>query len=130
MSTEPVKVLCFDTLLQVLILKVVKVAVSVLFATLPKVGSGQKQRVTRKCLGYPHPGCFGKRGCKLLKTKDGSRKKRTKRLQEIDRSEDGGEVAGCEGSVLGPGSEAAVLVYGAGPLVQEFALLCVFVGAM
>jgi hypothetical protein len=22
-------------------------------------------------LGYPHPGCFGKRGCKLLKTKDG-----------------------------------------------------------
>ena len=36
--------------------------------------------------GYPHPGCFWKRGCKLLKTKDRSCKKRAKRLQEIDRS--------------------------------------------
>jgi len=36
--------------------------------------------------GYPHPGCFVKRGCKLLKTKDGSSKERRKRLQEIDRS--------------------------------------------
>jgi len=35
---------------------------------------------------YPHPGCFGKRGCKLLKTKDGTRKKRVKRLQEIDKA--------------------------------------------
>jgi len=37
-------------------------------------------------LEYPHPGCFGERGRKLLKTKDGSGKKRTKRLQEIERS--------------------------------------------
>jgi hypothetical protein len=34
--------------------------------------------------GYPHPGCFGKRGCKLLKTKDRSYKKSAKRLQEIE----------------------------------------------
>jgi len=32
-------------------------------------------------LGYPHPGCFWKRGCKLLILKDGARKKRAKRLQ-------------------------------------------------
>jgi hypothetical protein len=37
-------------------------------------------------LGYPHPGCFGKRGCKLLKIKEGSCKKRRKRLQEIERA--------------------------------------------
>ena len=36
--------------------------------------------------GYPHPGWFGKRGCKLLKTKDGSRKKKVKRLQAIDKT--------------------------------------------
>src|SRR5260221_5433680 len=35
--------------------------------------------------GYPHPGCFGKRGCKLLKTKDGECKKRGKRLQAAGR---------------------------------------------
>ena len=39
-------------------------------------------------LGYPPPGCFGKRGCKLLKTKDGVRKERAKRLQLIERKED------------------------------------------
>jgi hypothetical protein len=37
-------------------------------------------------LRHPHPGCFGKRGCKLLKTKDGSRKKKAKRLQAIDKT--------------------------------------------
>jgi len=37
-------------------------------------------------LGYPHPGCFGKRGCKLLKIKDRCNKKSAKRLQEIDTS--------------------------------------------
>ena len=36
--------------------------------------------------GYPHPGCFWKRDCKLLKTKDGSRKKKVKRLQAIDKT--------------------------------------------
>jgi hypothetical protein len=37
-------------------------------------------------LGYPTAGCFAKRGCKRLKTKDGCRKKRTKRLQAIEKS--------------------------------------------
>src|SRR5712664_378457 len=35
---------------------------------------------------YPHPGCFGKRGCKPLKTKDEGCKKRGKRLQEAARA--------------------------------------------
>jgi hypothetical protein len=35
---------------------------------------------------YPPPGCFVERGCKLLKIKDRSHKRRAKRLQEIDRS--------------------------------------------
>jgi hypothetical protein len=43
---------------------------------------------------YPHPGCFGKRGCKRLKTKDGSRKKRAKRLQAIERSRVRGGATG------------------------------------
>ena len=30
---------------------------------------------------YPHPGCFGERGCKLLKIKSGRLKKRAKRGQ-------------------------------------------------
>jgi hypothetical protein len=36
----------------------------------------------RESEGYTHPRCFGKRGCKLLKTNDGSCKKRGKRVQE------------------------------------------------
>ena len=36
--------------------------------------------------GCPHPGCFGKRGCKLLKRKDGSRKSTAKRLQAIEKA--------------------------------------------
>jgi len=47
-------------------------------------------------LGYPPPGCFGKRGCKLLKTKDGSRKKSIKRLQAIEKAR---VRAGAAGSV-------------------------------
>src|SRR5260370_36405460 len=43
--------------------------------------------------GYPHPGCFAKRGCKLLILKDGSAEKRAKRLQECD----------CEGVSLAGG---------------------------
>jgi hypothetical protein len=50
--------------------------------------------------GYPHPECFGKRGCKLLKTKAGSSKKRAKRLQEIDRSRVRAGRAGAVGEVL------------------------------
>jgi hypothetical protein len=92
---KEVKVLCFDTLLQVLILKVVKVAVSVLlqpFASGDKSGLPQSHRVG----GHPHPGCFGKRGCKLLKTKGGGWKKRAKRLQEIEGSR---FRAGVEGAI-------------------------------
>ncbi len=48
-------------------------------------------------LRYPPPGCFRKRGCKLLKTKGGVRKKRAKRLQSTERKADsrrrGAEVA-------------------------------------
>ena len=46
------------------------------------VSSGWLKRESR----YPPPGYFGKRGCKLLKTKDRSYRTREKRLQEIDRS--------------------------------------------
>ncbi len=46
--------------------------------------------------GYPHPGYFGKRGCKLLKTKDGSRNSRAKRLQAIEKAR---VKAGAAGSV-------------------------------
>ncbi len=49
--------------------------------------------------GYPHPGCFGKRGCKLLKTKDRSYRIRKKRLQEIDRSRVRVGAAGGVGEV-------------------------------
>jgi hypothetical protein len=40
-------------------------------------------------MGIPHPRCFGKRGCKVLKTKDRDAKKRGKRVQEAasDRRE-------------------------------------------
>jgi hypothetical protein len=44
--------------------------------------------------GYPPPGCFGKRGCKLLKTKDRSRRKKVKRLQAIDKARVRGGAAG------------------------------------
>ena len=35
---------------------------------------------------HPTPGCFGKTDCKLLKTNDRSRKKRSKRFQEAASS--------------------------------------------
>jgi hypothetical protein len=35
----------------------------------------------------PHPGCFEKRGCKLLKTKNGRWKKRAKRRQMLEKNE-------------------------------------------
>jgi hypothetical protein len=35
---------------------------------------------------YPPPGCFGKRGCKLLKTKGGGCRISEKRLQAIDKT--------------------------------------------
>jgi hypothetical protein len=33
----------------------------------------------------PHPGCFAKRVCKVLKTKEGEAEKRGKRVQEAAR---------------------------------------------
>ena len=48
----------------------------------------------RDMLGYPPPGCFGKRGCKLLKTKDGSCGKTEKRLQAIEKARVKGGAAG------------------------------------
>ena len=91
---ERVKVLCFDTLLQVLILKVVTVAGSAYLQPLARCdpcevpearGRLGKQRVATQTI-HPPPGCFGKRGRKRLKTKDGSCKRRSKRLQEIERA--------------------------------------------
>ena len=37
--------------------------------------------MAREAAEIPHPRCFAKRGCKLLKTKDGRAKTRTKRRQ-------------------------------------------------
>ena len=45
---------------------------------------------------YPPPGCFGKRGCKLLKTKDRSYRIKEKRLQAIEKAR---VKAGAAGSV-------------------------------
>jgi len=44
--------------------------------------------------GIPHPRYFGKRGCKLLKTKDGSCGKTEKRLQAIEKARVKGGAAG------------------------------------
>ena len=55
-----VKVLCFDTLLQVLILKVVMEEQFRRYSfSLDKVLG-----CPIEAFGYPHPGCFAKRGCK------------------------------------------------------------------
>jgi hypothetical protein len=48
--------------------------------------SGASGAWLKQELRYPPPGCFQKRGCKLLETKDRSYRITTKRLQEIDRS--------------------------------------------
>jgi len=37
-------------------------------------------------VGYPPPGCFAKRGSKLLKTKDGSGRRWTNRLQMLENN--------------------------------------------
>ena len=39
---------------------------------------------SRVCGCYPPPGCFRKRGCKVVKTKSGGTQTGTKRLQVID----------------------------------------------
>jgi hypothetical protein len=77
-----VKVLCFDTLLQVLILKVVRVVSSM---SLPSFAGDGADGCRVVALGIPHPRYFGKRVWKLLKTKDGNRKKSAKREKESAR---------------------------------------------
>jgi hypothetical protein len=69
---KEVKVVCFDTLLQVLILKEME------REDLRDVE--EVPQVYRRFAGDTPPRHFGKRGCKLLKTKDRGRKKRGKRL--------------------------------------------------
>jgi hypothetical protein len=67
---KEVKVVCFDTLSEVLILKLDTAAHTDL-------------RLEKKhCEGVCHPRCFRKRGCKLLKTKEGSAKKSAKSDKE------------------------------------------------
>jgi hypothetical protein len=83
------EVVCFDTVLQVLILKVDTRA----HRDRRKAEQKRRQRITHPSrLGVkrrrgrgavaeiPHPRYFGKKGCKLLKTKNGDRKKRGKRF--------------------------------------------------
>src|ERR1700732_3903612 len=55
-----------------------------LLSTISFSGSGRMDNLL-KDHRYPHPRCFQKRGCKRLKTKGGSRKKRAKRRQEVER---------------------------------------------
>jgi hypothetical protein len=95
-----VEVVCFDTLLQVLILKV-DMGRSRLARETRRGDRGERKPRERITLpsrlgikrrresrvgaeternGVCHPGCFAKRGCKLLKTNNGGRKKRGKRL--------------------------------------------------
>jgi hypothetical protein len=84
-----VKVLCFDTLLQVLILKVDRGGRRNRREERTKAtakDNAETAEVAELSQRYPPPGCFGKRGCKLLKTKDASRKLKTKRLQAIERT--------------------------------------------
>jgi hypothetical protein len=96
-----VKVLCFDTLLQVLILKVDRGGRRNRRQGRTKVtakDNAETQRLLRyrrgtpppgcpvDSLGIPHPRYFGKRGCKLLKTKDRSYRIRDKRLQAIEKA--------------------------------------------
>ena len=47
---------------------------------------GSEQWVADTGLAIPPPGCFGKRGSKLLKTKDRSYRIREKRLQAIEKA--------------------------------------------
>jgi len=64
---------------------------------LPALAAGYGRLDARYALvvtEYPPPGCFGKRGCKRLKTKDGSRRKKAKRLQAIETARVRGGVAG------------------------------------
>jgi hypothetical protein len=95
-----VKVLCFDTLLQLFILKVDRGGrrnrEQGRKATAKDNAETQRSLRYRKrypppgcpvvAFGVPHPRYFGKRGCKLLKTKDRSFRIREKRLQAIEKA--------------------------------------------
>jgi hypothetical protein len=91
---KEVKVVCFDTLLQVLILKAV-VEERFRRRSFPL---DKSSRCLIEAFKYPPPGCFAKRGCKCLILKDGSAEKRAKRLQECD-SEGVSLAGGCGGRV-------------------------------
>jgi hypothetical protein len=47
-----------------------------------KIDKRRRQNPADELHRYPPPGCFAKRGCKLLKIKGECRKTRAKRLQE------------------------------------------------
>jgi len=92
---KEVKVVCFDTLLQVLILKVVMGAVAAgerdeESAEWREKIEGKDNAETQRTQSWRRdreersmpPRHFAKRGCKLLKTKDSDPKKRGKRVQE------------------------------------------------
>jgi hypothetical protein len=75
------KALCFDTLLQVLILKIVRGGHRSCQEERTKAKTKDNAETQRS-----HPECSAKRGCKLLKTNSGTRRERRKGPQEIDRS--------------------------------------------
>ncbi len=62
-----------------------------------------------EAFGYPHPGCFAKRGCKRLILKDGSAETRAKRLQERD-GEGFSLAGGCGGRVSCRGNMREVII--------------------
>ncbi len=90
-----VKVLCFDTLLQVLILKVVMEEQLRRRSFSPDKVPG----CPIEAFGYPHPGCFGKRGCKLLILWELRFLGAHKRLQEHDK--EGVSLTGGPGGRIG-----------------------------
>ena len=100
-----VKVLCFDTLLQVLILKEVMEEQFRRCSFSPDKVPG----CPIEAFGYPHPGCFAKRGCKRLILKDGSAETRAKRLQERD-GEGFSLAGGCGGRVSCRGNMREVII--------------------
>jgi hypothetical protein len=78
-----VKVVCFETLLQVLILKELaetKLASAVVASPAPGVFVDSRRESKDRIGMHPHPRHFWKRVWKLLKTNDAGAKKRRKRV--------------------------------------------------
>jgi hypothetical protein len=78
----------------------------------PGVFVDSRRESTNRIGMHPHPGYFGKRGCKFLILKDGSAKKREKRLQKSD-SEGVSPAGRCGGRVSCRGNmrEGIISVY-------------------